>query len=98
MPIRLSKESDAKFVVITAEEIVRPLIQRFLEGDGSHNSGDESALEKSVSVRGKEEKLVKSPFCDKTSYSAPGLKCHITKKHKLIKMATPGNRGGKEKQ
>ena len=46
-----SKESDAKFVVITAEEIVRPLNQRFVEGDGSHNSGDESAVEKSVSVQ-----------------------------------------------
>ena len=41
-----------------------------------------------MSVCGKEVKLVKCPFCEKTSYSAPGLKCHITKKHKLIKMTT----------
>ena len=37
-----SKECNAKFVVTTAEEMVRPLIQRFFEGDGSHHSGDES--------------------------------------------------------
>ena len=86
-----SKQIYSKFVVITAEEIVRPLIQRFLEGDGSHNSCDESVLERSVSVRGKEVKLVKCPFYYKTSYSAPGLKSHITKRHKLIKMATLKN-------
>ena len=28
-----SKECNAKFVVTTAEEMVRPLIQRFFEGD-----------------------------------------------------------------
>ena len=81
-----SNGSDAKFVIILAEEVIKPLIIKFLEEEETDFIEHTPAGKQSVSVRGKEVKLVKCPHCDKTSYSAPGLKCHITKMHKNIEM------------
>ena len=75
--INKSKGSDYKYVTTLAEKIVKPLIIRFLEGDNV----PDIVVKPSVSVRGKMVKLLKCPKCDKTSYSAPGLKGHITKMH-----------------
>ena len=37
-----------------------------------------------VTVGGKKLNIYKCPHCDKTSYSVPGLKCHVTKMHHEI--------------
>ena len=55
---------------------------KFLTDGSSHkNSSQPVPVKHSVSVRGKEVKLMKCQYCDKTSYSAPGLKGHTTKMH-----------------
>ena len=51
-----------------------------------NNVLDEKLGDKSfVSARGKEVKPLKCPHCDKTSFSSPGLKGHITKMHSKAK-------------
>ena len=42
------------------------------------------SIKKSVSTKSKKQKILKCPFCDVTSYSSPGLKGHITKKHQNV--------------
>ena len=81
------KGSDAKYLIILAEQVIKPLINKFLEGEETAGLLKTNAIKQSVSVRGKEVKLIKCPHCDKTSYSLPGLKCHITKMHKTEKLA-----------
>ena len=80
-----SKGSEVKFVTILAEKVVRPLIQMFLLGKLNYFKETRPIIMKSVSVRGKKVRLMKCPYCDKTSYSNPGLKIHITKMHKDYK-------------
>ena len=77
-----SKGSDVKFVTILAEKVVRPLIEMFLLGKMNYINENKPIVMKSVSVRGKKVRLIKCPFCTKTSYSSRGLKTHITKMHK----------------
>ena len=76
------KGSEVKFVTILAEKVVRPLIQMFLVGKLNYIKENRPIIMKSISVRGKKIRLIKCPYCDKTSYSSPGLKSHITKMHK----------------
>ena len=76
------KGSDVKFVTILAEKIVRPLIEMFLLGKMNYFPENKPIVMKSVSVRGKKLRLLKCPYCIKTSYSGRGLKSHITKMHK----------------
>ena len=57
------------------------MIKKFLKGNIIDIA--KPAVIKSVSVRGKKVKLLKCPYCAKTSYSSPGLKRHITRMHKL---------------
>ena len=77
--ITKSKQSDYKFITILAKNIIKPLLKQFLAGEivGKKTPGTEP----SVSVRGKKIELLKCPHCEKTSYSAPGLKGHVTKMH-----------------
>ena len=60
--------SESKFVTSVAERIVKPLIAGFCS-----KSTNKKSCEK--------EDILKCPFCDKTSTSSPGMKCHITKMH-----------------
>jgi hypothetical protein len=59
-----SKQSDAKFVTILAKNVVLPLIKQFLTGekDDERTPGPKNP---SVSVRGKELKILKCPHCEK---------------------------------
>ena len=73
--VRKSKGSDAKYVTILANQIIKPLVRKYLLGDDSSITLDENSdVKLSVSVRGKKVKLIKCPHCEKTSYSGPGLK------------------------
>jgi hypothetical protein len=77
-----NKESESKYVTILAEKIVKPLILNSLYKEESILNTDQKTQTKSfVSVSSKGVKPFKSQFCDKTSYSKPGLKGHITKMH-----------------
>ena len=73
------KGSEAKFTKILALNVIKPLIDKFLESDDIVQSLNSKSF---VSVAGKEVKIEKCPFCEKTSYSNSGLKSHITKMHK----------------
>ena len=42
-----------------------------------------------MSTKLKKQKILKCQFCDVTSHSSPGLKCHITKKIKIPSWTTP---------
>ena len=88
--VRKSKGSDAKYVTILANQIIKPLVRKYLLGDDSSITLDENSdVKPSVSVRGKKVKLIKCPHCEKTSYSGPEMKGHITKMHnKLEKCKT----------
>ena len=77
-----SKESDSKYVTMLAQSVIKPLIDKFL--GGTDKKPYDKKTVNSILVRGKEVRLVKCPFCEKTSYSAPGMKGHITKMHKDI--------------
>ena len=99
--INKSRKHEAKFVKMLAVEIIKPMIDKFISGEGWMNifkeitaktikkpvakTDTEETKETTdtnfVSVRGKAVKLLKCPKCDKTSYSSPGLKSHITKMH-----------------
>ena len=69
--VNKSKQSDPKYVLKLAENIIKPWMKRILN----------PPLKKSVSIKGKRTTLLKCPHCDVTSHSSPGLKGHITKKH-----------------
>jgi hypothetical protein len=60
-------------------EIIKPLLDKFISGEGSVSPN-------SLSVRGEEIKPFKCEYCDKTSYSSPGLKSHVTKMHPESKL------------
>ena len=82
-----SKGSEHKYLIMLAEKVIRPLIDQFLNNEGKEKvSMDRKPNdEKVASVCGKKVKSIKCPYCEKTSYSAPGLKGHITKMHKVNK-------------
>ena len=81
-----SKESDNKYVVILAEKIIKPLMMGLLSGvDQSEVFSECVNIEEKKNCKIKDDSLFRCPHCDKTSYSSPGLKGHITKMHKEIK-------------
>jgi hypothetical protein len=59
-----SKESDAKYVTMLAEEIIKPLIIKLLEDENCVQPSKNMAIKRNISVRGKEVKLVKCPITD----------------------------------
>ena len=74
-----SKESDNKFVKILAEKLIKPLMKKYLEADSDIEHKIEGN-EVPVSII-QAECLYKCTQCEKTSFSQPGLKSHITKMH-----------------
>ena len=84
--ITKSKESNEKFVTILAENIIKPLIFRFVNGETEEEKDPNIKSNKmpnlsSVTVRGKEVKLSKCQFCERTFFTSTGLKVHIGKMH-----------------
>ena len=79
-----SKESDHKYVVMLAERVIEPLMHKFLKDEENAITVKQPFVKRAVSVKGK--KVIKCPLCDKTSYSAPGLKVHITRMHNTSRM------------
>ena len=65
-----SKGNDYKFVVILAENVIKPLMNEYLKEDIQIKDTDNLS------------EPYKCKYCDKTSYSKPGLKGHITRMHK----------------
>ena len=78
--INKSKESDHKYVKMLSEKVVKPLVRDFLVDNIDLDSFEDEAM--GSSPEDDSPYVFKCPFCDKTWYSSPGLKCHITKKHK----------------
>ena len=93
LSVTKSKGNDYMFVEILAEKIIKPLMNCFLRSEGTKMIDLMERSENSNSV--KKRNLLKCPFCDKTSYSSPGLKGHITKMHqdkaKSMKVSPAGN-------
>ena len=83
--INKSKQSEHKYVKLLAEKVVKPLIRDFvaenIDLETKEDNKDEKQEEK---VKEKAFDVFECPYCDKTSYSSPGLKCHITKMHKDV--------------
>ena len=79
--ISKSKHNEEKFVTILAEQIIKPLIANFVREENDPIGTNKIVKINSVSVKGREIKLLKCPHCEKTSYSSKGLKGHITKMH-----------------
>ena len=75
--VNKSKESDNNQVIILGQKIVKPLIKK-LAGEKRGTLSD-SADSKTINDTKTEE--LKCKFCDKTSFSSPGLKGHVTKMH-----------------
>ena len=72
-----SKESDSKFIVLLAEKVVVPLMDRFLSGEMeilASKSNSSAGL-------GYEAKKFRCSFCEKICKSAGGLKNHTTQMH-----------------
>ena len=76
-----SKGNSPKFVVVLAEKILKPVMGEYLTEDEGISVKDKLNTKNTVTVKGEKVNLHKCPHCEKTSYSMPGLKCHITKMH-----------------
>ena len=85
-----SKESDHKYVLILAEQILKPLMKKYLSGE---NKGEDILKSKESKETERELFEVKEinffncPFCDKTfillqDYKAKKLKCIANFKNK----------------
>ena len=70
------KQSDSKFIVLLAEKVIVPLMDKFL-------SGEMEILSPETNIDGSapEPKQFKCSFCEKICKSAKGLKSHTTKMH-----------------
>ena len=76
------KHNDEKYVTILAKQVIKPLILSFQKEENvKETEAPTTPIVNSVSVKGKKIELLKCPYCDKTSYSSPGLKGHVTKMH-----------------
>ena len=75
------KGSDPKFVIILAQKILKPLMNEILRGNLKKEESRENGTKNAITVKGEKVNLHKCPHCEKTSYSMPGLKGHITKMH-----------------
>ena len=73
-----SKGSDSKFVILLAEKVVMPLMDRFLSGELGIPA---LSLDTNTEESGTEPKQFKCSFCEKICKSAKGLKTHTTKMH-----------------
>ena len=73
--ITKSKASEAKFVIILSEEIVKPMMVDFM------NDKDISAMDKEEKIDRKVS-LIKCSQCDKTCKTNTGLKRHVTTMHR----------------
>ena len=78
--VNRSKGHDPKFVEILARKVIKPVMNSFVKGQ-KPLTDLQIEEEKSVTVKGNKVQLHKCPHCDKTSYSIPGLKGHVTKMH-----------------
>ena len=76
-----SKGSESKFVVILAEKIIIPLMDRFLSGEMEILEILDSKSDLNTLGSGFEPKKFKCSFCEKTCKSAAGLKSHTTRMH-----------------
>ena len=70
------RDSDIKFVTVLADKIVKPLINRFTEGQ-------EEISEKEILLE--EDKKFRCEICEKAFETAQGLKGHVTKMHRKSK-------------
>ena len=68
------KESDSKFIVILAEKVIKPLMDKFL-------SGDMKIVESSPENSDMKLQLFKCSFCEKVCKTSAGLKVHSTRMH-----------------
>ena len=73
-----SKGSENKYVTLLAENIVKPLMTKFLSGDDDFNL-EKDVIQKTYSAKKNTKNLFKCQFCEKVLKSPAGLKCHITK-------------------
>ena len=69
-----SKGSEVKYVVMLAEQVIEPLINKFLNDVGE--------TDKPITI--KEAEDFQCDICDKTVKTSRGLKAHVTKTHKKI--------------
>ena len=83
-----SKGSENKYVTLLAENIVKPLMTKFLSGDDDFNL-EKDVIQKTYSAKKNTKTLFKCQFCEKVLKSPAGLKCHITKLHKHDKKVEP---------
>ena len=84
--VNKSKQSEHKYVKLLAEKVVKPLIKDFIAENIDLEVTEDEKVEKDDGLKiEKKPDVLKCPYCDKTSYSSPGLKCHITKMHKDVK-------------
>ena len=74
------KGNDAEFVEILAQKILKPMMEEFFRGDFVP-TGLVKRKSTSVTMKGKRVNLYKCDHCEMTSYSLPGIKGHMTKKH-----------------
>ena len=89
-----SRESDSKFIVLLAEKVVKPLMDRFLSGEMEILDSKSDSLIGS----GYENKKFKCSFCDKICKSAGGLKNHTTQMHLEVQNSNEKQQNsGKEK-
>ena len=87
--ISKSKRSDHKFVTILANEIIKPLMKKFLSPDYVKTE----TLPKKASVQAEVKTSFDCPICEKSFNSLSGLRCHDTKMHKTEKaLAKDGNK------
>ena len=86
--VNKSKQSEHKYVKILTGKVVKPLIKDFIAENIDLEETEDEKVEKEGPNPEKKPDVLKCPYCDKTSYSSPGLKCHITKMHKDVKQVT----------
>ena len=72
-----SKGNEVKYVVMLAEKVIEPLINKFL------NDVEETNELKTI----KETEDFQCDVCDKTAKTSRGLKAHVTKIHKKIDLS-----------
>ena len=76
-----SKGNDSLFVEILAHKVIKPVMNAFLKGNPEKILNLKNKSKTAVTVGGKEITPNKCSHCEKTSFSIPGLKSHITKMH-----------------
>ena len=68
-----SRQSDIHFVTLMAEKVIKPLLKMIIE----EKNFSKEAIETQRAIS-----TIKCKTCDKTFKTKPGLKTHITKKHR----------------